>query len=254
MKFKFLTLNIWNGGRLMPAVLDLLRDEQPDIFFLQEVNSRTEPELEDRFRSLAIIHQHFPNYDYYFGKVFGDLRPKEGLVVEGNAIFSRWPLKNCTNTFIDLPYAEVEHWKWTDFSQLPEAIASAEVTLGDQQLLLLNVHGPWELSEQDSIRRLHMRDRILELIAGHTLVLAAGDFNVVPTTRTIKDVETKLTNVFQPELMTSFNLKHKTNPGYATAVVDMVLSSPKLKVIEKKVPQQDVSDHLPLVVEFELSE
>jgi endonuclease/exonuclease/phosphatase family metal-dependent hydrolase len=56
--------------------------------------------------------------------------------------------------------------------------------------------------------------------------------------------------VFGEELKTTFNMKHKDNPGYATAAVDMMFISPDIKVSEKACPEVDVSDHLPLVVQL----
>lgn len=253
MKIKCITLNLWNGGRLFPQIKQFLEHEQPDVVFFQEVNSRTEPELPERFRSVEVLKTILPEYDVYFGEVFGNLHPDYGLTVEGNAIFSRFPLLKCQNTFIDISYQELNHSALTDFSALPEAIQSAEVQIGNETLFLVNVHGPWEISEVDNPRRLAMRDRILELIQDQKQVLVAGDFNVVPNTQTIKAIEEKLTNVFKDELASTFNMQHKKLPGYATSVVDMVFVSSNIEVLSKYCPQVNVSDHLPLVVELEVA-
>lgn len=253
MHIKLISLNMWDGGRLFPEIKAFLAQEQPDLLFLQEVNSATAPHLEERFRTMEVVKSLFPEYHSYFGKVFGDLRPEEGLIVEGNALFSRWQLRNCANTFIDIPYADIEHWKWTEFTKQPEAMVSAEITVDGQEIFLLNVHGPWELSERDNERRLNMRDKILALIQNKKNVVMAGDFNVKPNTQTIKGIEEKLHNVFKDELTTTFNVQHKTHPGYATAVVDMLFTSSNIKIIRKECVDINVSDHLPLVVEFELA-
>jgi len=56
-----------------------------------------------------------------------------------------------------------------------------------------------------------------------------------------------LTNIFGNELKTSFNMRRKDNPGYATACVDMLFVSSDIKVMDKVCPDVDISDHLPLV-------
>jgi endonuclease/exonuclease/phosphatase family metal-dependent hydrolase len=82
-----------------------------------------------------------------------------------------------------------------------------------------------------------------------------GDFNVQANTKTIKNIEKHMQNVFKEDLTTSFNLAHKDlekYPGYETAVVDMFFVSKDVKVITKSVPDDDVSDHLPLLCEVEI--
>ena len=51
MKLKFITLNIWDGGRLLANIIDFLNQENPDIVCLQEVNNLTDPQVELRYRS-----------------------------------------------------------------------------------------------------------------------------------------------------------------------------------------------------------
>ena len=47
-------------------------------------------------------------------------------------------------------------------------------------------------------------------------------------------------------------MRRKINPGYATAVVDMVFASSRLKILDHQCPDVDISDHLPLVVKIEI--
>lgn len=47
-------------------------------------------------------------------------------------------------------------------------------------------------------------------------------------------------------------MKRKTTFGYATAVVDMIFVSGDICVTSKSCPKVDISDHLPLVCEFEI--
>ena len=84
-------------------------------------------------------------------------------------------------------------------------------------------------------------------------VILAGDFNVRPDTKTIHNIEKVLKNVFKDELVTTFNMKRKTNPGYATAVVDMIFISHNTAVVSHSCPPVDISDHLPLVCEFNIN-
>lgn len=79
-------------------------------------------------------------------------------------------------------------------------------------------------------------------------VILAGDTNAKPTNQAMRNLEKHFVSVFGDELTTTFNMKRKTNPGYATAAVDLMYISPDLEVIQKACLDVDVSDHLPLVV------
>ncbi|MBI3620307.1 hypothetical protein HY214_04160 [Candidatus Roizmanbacteria bacterium] len=91
---------------------------------------------------------------------------------------------------------------------------------------------------------------IIDEIKDKENIILAGDFNVKPKTKTITDIENYLVNVFKNELKSTFNMRQKTDPGYATAVVDMIFVSRNFKVAKHSCPDIDVSDHLPLVAEL----
>lgn len=58
--------------------------------------------------------------------------------------------------------------------------------------------------------------------------------------------------VFNDQITSSFNMRHKANPGYASAVVDMLFTSSDVKIVSKSVPEDDVSDHKPLLATIEI--
>ena len=72
-----------------------------------------------------------------------------------------------------------------------------------------------------------------------------------PGTESIAKIEKDLVNVFGNELQTTFNTKRKTLPIFSEIVVDMLFTSRDIRVLSKKCPLVDVSDHLPLVIEIE---
>ena len=96
-----------------------------------------------------------------------------------------------------------------------------------------------------------MAQTIVDAIKPFDSVVLAGDFNVQEKTESIGLIETHLTNIFKGERSSSFNMKHKTNPGFATAVVDMVFVSPSLTVLEHRQCDENVSDHVALTATIE---
>lgn len=267
MKIKVITLNLWNGGRLMDRVIDFLQAEQPDILFLQEAYAGRNPSWAPRFRSVPILTDVFPNYDYNFAPAYCDTRQQEGDIEDGQLILSKFSITFHNMFFFDVPYAKLNQDETTDFSNWPAGVQHCRIQIGDpsnqvsqinnhaldQEIDLLNVHGPVNFNgSQDSIRRLKMSHDLVNLVQNQSHAILAGDFNVRPNTQTIRNLEQHLTNVFANELTTTFNMKQKTNPGYADSVVDMMLVSPTIKIIDHHQPQVDISDHLPLVAILEL--
>ena len=139
-----------------------------------------------------------------------------------------------------------------DFRDLPRSFVSAEISVNNTRLNVVNIHGVWGFDGEDNPNRLKMGKAVINEIKGKTNVILSGDFNTKPHTKSMRNIEKYLTNVFKDELTTSFNMKRKNPPGgYSTAVVDMVFISPNIKVISHICPNVDISDHLPQVCVFE---
>lgn len=261
MRFKFLTLNLWQGGKLLDSALGFLKQQQADLIFLQECYNGQASDLNPRLRTVQILTQELPGYNYNFNPVFIDNREGEGKIENGPLILSKFSLNQCQIKHLDLSCADYNHQAITDFSNFPVAIQICQTQINKQELQLINVHGPVNFDgTEDDQRRLAFRDLILSQLIQAPLNIVAGDFNVQPQTKTIAGLEEKLINVFKEEqqnnqFKTTFNLQQKDlvkYPGYAQAVVDMIFVSPEIKIINKACPQVNISDHLPLTTTFQL--
>lgn len=252
MKIKFITLNVWLGGILFEAILDFLKNEKPDILVCQEVYDGKDPSLERRFRSFDLLKQKLQFTNATFASAFQQNIEGAGKVASGNAIFSNFPIVPIKTTFYDVPYNPDFAKPPSDFSYTPRNLQQAVLTANGIQLNVFNTQGIWGFDGKDTERRLKMGETIAREVKGEENVVLAGDFNMDPEAKAMAKVEKHLKNVFKNELKTSFNMKRKTNPGYATAVVDMVFVSKKIEVLEHYCPQADVSDHLPLVCRLEI--
>lgn len=256
MTLKMLSLNLWNGGRLFDQALDFLLTQQADIMFLQEAYDGQAPTGEKRFRTVQLLQQAFPEYDYYFAPVYLDTRQDGQRIEDGQLILSRFSLSETRSVFFDVPYGEYDQDAMTNFQHFPALLQSATILLEDKQVQLLNVHGPVDLDGlADTDRRLKMAEVIVSQITQADQVILAGDFNVQPATKTIRVIERYLRNVFAGELKTTFSSKRKDLtkfPGYETAVVDMMFVSESIEVVSHTCPEVDISDHFPLVAELKL--
>lgn len=253
MRIKFLTLNIWHGGLLWDNLIKFIRKEDPDIAFFQEIYGSEDEKLEKRFRTVNLFQKEFPQLKYsVFGPTVIDSTTK---APEGKAIFSKLPLDGNKvyifngqvkehNLLINDPYA----------AEIPEGMVESTVLIEGKKIWLYSWHGVWEKLGHDTEARFKMQDSIVDALKGKDRIILAGDTNLNPDTQFVKNIQEKLgiQSVFGDSLISTFNMKHKTNPGFATAVVDMIFVTPNIKVIDKYQPDDDVSDHKPLVALLEV--
>lgn len=255
MHLKFISLNLFEGGLLFDSAINFLRLENPDIIALQEVNNGSDPDLPTHLRSMQVLTGALPEYQHFFAPEIL-LRYPEGKIDIGNAIFSKYPIENEQTIFLNVSYGEYDTVPvGGDFSKHPKNMQCCELDIDNETLTVCNLHGIWGLSGVDNEDRLKMSDLIVKQIKGKEKLILAGDFNLKPNTQTIANIEKHLTNVFKDRLETTFNLTRKDLekfPGYATAVVDMIFTSPDLVVAKSTCPDLDVSDHLPLIIELDI--
>lgn len=251
MQIKFVNLNIWSGGKLLDNALDFILKEDPDILNLQEVHNGSGVNLPRDERTLEILNTKL-DYKYsFFTKCFKDEATK-GKVDKGDAIFSRFPIVSTNSVFFDRPYGSYSGDKSQDYPILPREIQHAEIKVGEKIINVFNTQGIWGLDGGDNESRLKMSNIIVDQVKDKENVILSGDFNTNANTKTINNIEKVLISVFKDQLKTTFNMKRKTNLGYATAVVDMVFVSKEIEIISHTCPQVDVSDHFPLVCEFNI--
>jgi endonuclease/exonuclease/phosphatase family metal-dependent hydrolase len=252
----------------MDNALDFLQKENPDILSLQEVyhNPGIKEEKYNIYTSLA-KQLGFPHH--VFEPTFLHVWP-EGKFLQGNAIFSKFPISNHRVHFFEIPFGEFVHG--ADPQNAPRNVLHAQINVQGNELNVFNLHGIWGLHGDDTDRRLNMVDHVLAFIGSSKNVILSGDFNLNENlyprdengkpilskprrSQAVAKLEERLVNVFKDERVTSFNLKRKDfdKTGYGCAVVDMVFTSPNIKILNHQCPNVDASDHLPTIVELEIN-
>lgn len=249
MSFKFICLNLWQGGKLFDEIVSWLREERADIVALQEVYESSDRSLERRYRSLAELKRALGLPYGCFAPAFMDYR--EEVAEMGNGVLSKFPVKAGRTVFYDVPY-DSHFTENEDFIQAPRNLQHVRVEVGGDVVNVFNTQGIWGRDGDDNKRRLNMARIIVKEIGDKKNVVLAGDFNVKEDTEAVATIENRLLNVFKGELKSSFNMKWKDNPNFATAVVDMIFVSQDVKVIQHYVPSVSVSDHRPLVAVLEV--
>jgi len=255
LKIKVVSLNLWIGGLLFDEISAFLEKENADIVMLQEVMDTKADKFPAHYYSIASLQKklHYPYTDFAPNLVN---KFPWVMCTEGNAILSRFPIKERGVAYFEEPFDETklrDAFDPSTYGTLPRSLEHVVLDTPVGDVNLFNFQGVWDLDGDNvSPQREKMRDVILHEIEGKSNVILAGDTNAKYTNPVMQDIEKHLTNVFGDSLTTSFNMRRKDDPGYGTAVVDMIYVSPSITVLDKSCPDVDISDHLPLVATLEI--
>ena len=114
-----------------------------------------------------------------------------------------------------------------------------------------NIHGIWLPSgKEDSPERLIQSENIAEFLEHKKgAKILCGDFNLMPQTRSIKMLEQNLRNLIRECAITSTRSSHYSAKKEKFA--DYIFTSADARVLDFRVLEDEVSDHLPLLLEFD---
>ena len=245
---RLLCLNIW-GGKL-PALLPFIkeRSKTTDIFCLQEVfwngTKKTMFAPDVNGNVFADIEKILPE----FKGVFTPTQDGEW----GLAMFVRKtiPCEDVGEVFV---LRNRDAMINDDATTLGQAISHASIEKEGGNLLVGNFHGWWAgvgKGKEDFPERIEQSKNILKFLRvkpGRKIL--CGDFNISLDTKSMKMIEEEgMVNLIRKHGVTSTRSHHY---GYPNKYADYVLVTPDVKVNKFEVLSDVVSDHLPLVVDFE---
>jgi len=242
---KILQLNIWSG-KLEKQVEGLLKREDADVVCLQEVvrveGGRSYFFLDLEEMLLATGYEHF----YYTPSWSGKYMRREASW--GNCIISKKPF-NKTHSFYT--YREkinnFDFLEDTDYNS-GRSLQHIVVDDGGRDVNILNHHGyhlqSHKNGNEETLRQCGMiADYVKEL---HGPVVLCGDFNLVPDSPSLEQINKVLINQTKDKgvLSTRTSLTHKTE------ACDFIFTSPDIEVKSFNVLDDIASDHKALTLEF----
>ena len=128
-----------------------------------------------------------------------------------------------------------------------------DLIIDEKPLRILNYHGIWTRGKLGNKKTLAACKKINALaLEAKGKVVICGDFNLFPDTPSMKLFETNFISlVDQFKIKTTRPNANELN-NLDRNVVDYIFVSRGVKVNKFEVIQLDVSDHLPLVLNFEI--
>jgi len=143
-----------------------------------------------------------------------------------------------------------------DDTGVGQALASA-ITLPDgNTLTVVNVHGvPFPGDKLDNEGRLRQSDTIIRWLRenGSPSAIVCGDFNLLPETESIK----KFARAGYQDLIADYKIPTTRNefawknwPDNKQLFADYTFASQQLNIVSFQVPNIEVSDHLPMIIDI----
>ncbi len=236
---KLVCLNVF-GGKLYEQLIKFLQHQRKttDIFCFQEIlikKSKMEFTSELRPNFLQELKHSLPEFRDFF------ITAHENF---GQAIF----VKNDSNVKYygsEIVYAGKKVVE-TPAYDLPRVVQYCEVN----DFWVFNFHGFATWPKIDTPERISQSENLVKVLNNFKgKKILCGDFNVWMETKTIQLIEREMKN-----LIRDLDIKTTRNPGLSPddKISDYIFVSPDIKVRNFSVPNILVSDHLPLILEFDL--
>ncbi len=259
---KLISLNVW-GGKLYQPLIEFIKTYSldTDIFCFQEIfDTKSEIKSYKNIRAnlLSEIKNILPNFNYfYFPTLFGlndKCKKVDFNLSHGVAVFFK---KTITvdyhqNYFISRPHS-LKSIK-EDFSDIAVPLQVVRLHADNHIFLVFNFHGtPFPAPKVDTKQRINQSKyvkKILNYFKGTKILV--GDFNLFPDTESIKLLEENMINLIKEYKID--RTRSMLSPFWGKEdfqkYADYTFVSKDVKVKSFKVPDVNISDHLPMILEF----
>ena len=259
---KLISLNIW-GGRVYEPFLEFVRKQKKDvdIFCFQEVFKSEKNIFSDSIKTdiFSDIKEILKDYNAYYAPVVEKtnlVKRVDYKIYWGQAIFVKKPIEVVSegNIFIWSEYNrgytlldEVENEK--DYIDFPRLLHYVVLKENKKDVLIANLHGYWiPGSKLDTPERLAQAEKIIKFLDTKKMPqVLCGDFNLNPDTKSMTMLDNNMVNLIKKYSIKNTRSKlHTRNDKFA----DYILITPDINVNKFEVMQDNVSDHLPLYLDF----
>jgi len=258
---KIIFLNIW-GGKIFEPLMKFLKEseETTDFFCFQEVFDSPEARFvswggraniySELQESLSGFESRFaPVQERHDGDKWLDFNFSQGL-----AIFAKKDIRVKTVGGIFI-HGQKNGLRGSDAKSYPCNLQYIRLERGGTKYTICNVHGTaWPGSKLDTPERLAQSQKIAEFLNNERgEKILGGDFNLLPDAESIRMIERagmknliKEFGIATTRSALCYTLYPEKDRQYFS---DYAFVSPGVQVTNFVVPQLEISDHLPLILE-----
>lgn len=262
---KLVSLNLAIKLSNTEQIIDYLRNQDADFVAMQEVVRHLADSVHAEYRTKADIEQALG--DVYPHAFFGPTwvgnafktpqavsRDFGGHIEQGCELLSKFPITGGTNEFFYNHFAYMQDWSNWRQEDHGRSVLITMLDVEGNPLQILNLHGIWSADKLGDKRTEAQCRYIVEAAQRQTIpTIIAGDFNLLPNTPSIQIIDKHFRN-----LVSEFNIQ-TTTPDFDDGTdrgghaIDYIFVNDLVKVTDFRVENVAISDHLPLVLEFELT-
>lgn len=261
---KLISFNIWIKIDNSKEIAEFIKSQNPDIVAFQEIIRHFDESVFDMYKSdfqiKQIIWNMFP-YSFFWPIWLTDKmmmngknhRDFNGFVEQWNEIISKFPISNATNEFYYWNYELKSDWSDFYVNDHSRAILVTELNIDNKQIQIINVHWTYSKDKLDSKRSLAQCEYILKVAKRKNIpTIIVWDFNLFPDTKSIKILSDEFKNLINEYKIISTRPNFNDGMDKWNNIVDYIFVSDKIKVNKFEVIDTDISDHLPLIIDFDI--
>lgn len=247
-----------------------LFEQQPDIVVLQEVSRATDYSVLPKYITKSCIDSALADLEYSFYAPMWVIRDFVKNDFHGESVFNidfggfleqgyyykgKYKIYQAKNIFLLNEFRYQTKWgNWPDDdSRSVQVIDLIVDNSSEPNLRLLNYHGIWSRDKRGNEHTLEANKRILSIAKEVDYpVIICGDFNLYPDTRDMKIFYKDFESLVNSHEIISTRPETNELTKHGRNVVDHILVSKGITTNSFKVIDNEVSDHLPLVLDFDL--
>lgn len=258
---KLLNINVCIKLDNANDIIELISNDEYSIITIQESMRKIDDIVFERYNKSNIIKAN-TNYKYsFFGPLWiADHHEKDkvisrdfgGFAEQGNEVISTYSIVRAENVFYYKNYStftDTTNFRQEDHSR---AFQNVILNINDKKLQIINVHGIWTKDKLGDDRTIKQSEVILSYIRDDIPCIVTGDFNLLPNTESIKKLDNKMINLIEKYNIVSTRPTFYDGLDKGDLVCDYIFVNEKVKVNDFKVLTIDASDHLPLILDFDI--
>lgn len=258
---KLLNLNICIKLDNTDKVKGIIESEDFDICTFQEAMNAAEEICFDMYKSKNELVKLYKYPFNAFAPLFiASSVKKDGKVIrdfggkaeQGLLILSKYNIKEHYNQFYYNEYRyEYDATKFRE-EDWCRSIQNAIINIKGKDLQIINVHGIWNKDKVGDERTILQSKFILSKVREDIPCIVVGDFNLLPNTQSINVLDSKLNNLINIYNIKNTRTKFDDGSGKEELICDYIFVNNMVKVNELKILDSNASDHLPLILDFDI--
>ena len=247
---KLLQWNVWYQEDI-DNILQTIETVDPDILCLQELTTNFVPQR--RRNTAHYLSEKLGMHCFY--KAARETIDADGGHTFGNAIISHHPILDTAFHFVRFPSPAAG--EPADPLAEPRVYLEAGLRIGRRRLDVATIHMSYVPEFGQTAAKRAEADALVEILRKKKRrFVIGGDFNSLPESYTVLAVEKYLRDVGPARDQNTWTTKPFSYGGFFANTrdwrIDYCFATPDIQVKSARIVETPYSDHLPILVDFEL--